>query len=178
MPFAYYRRLKPQQQKIYRKSDGITSVIIPQPERFHALLQYLAQALARGDQRRTEEGTQALVAALLRVLGVPPVKVKVLEKRPSHRWGELHGLYEQRRGSPPLITVWMRTAKRIQVVAFKTFLRTLLHEVMHHLDYCLLDLADSYHTEGFYKRESSLLNQLWAVGFSGAAVAAGKKISR
>ncbi|MEK7221411.1 MAG: hypothetical protein AAB253_09470 [candidate division NC10 bacterium] len=30
----------------------------------------------------------------------------------------------------------------------------------HHLDYELLDLADSFHTEGFYKRESSLLRQL------------------
>ena len=47
-----------------------------------------------------------------------------------------------------------------QVVKFRTFLRTLLHELCHHLDYELLDLADSFHTEGFYKRESSLLRQL------------------
>lgn len=31
---------------------------------------------------------------------------------------------------------------------------------MHHLDYELLRLADSFHTEGFYKRESSLVYQL------------------
>jgi hypothetical protein len=47
-----------------------------------------------------------------------------------------------------------------RVVAFKTFLRTLLHEVCHHLDYTLLKLADSYHTQGFFKRESSLFYQL------------------
>jgi hypothetical protein len=54
----------------------------------------------------------------------------------------------------------MRTAKQKRVVAFRTFLRTLLHEVGHHIDYALLRLPDSYHTEGFYKRESSLFYQL------------------
>ena len=168
MPFAYYRRLNPAQKKIYKKSEGITSIQIPQPGRFRPLLEYLTQALAAGNQVRTQEGAQALVSALSRVLGVPPVRVKVLERRPSHNWGELHGLYEVKRGMTPLITVWMRTAKRIQVVAFKTFLRTILHEVMHHLDYTLLKLGDSFHTEGFYQRESSLLKQLMPESPAGA----------
>src|SRR5688572_33442180 len=54
----------------------------------------------------------------------------------------------------------MRTAKQKRVVAFRTYLRTLLHEVGHHVDYTGLRLEDSYHTEGFYKRESSLFHQL------------------
>ncbi|MGH7255674.1 MAG: hypothetical protein ACREI3_07840, partial [Nitrospirales bacterium] len=54
----------------------------------------------------------------------------------------------------------MRTAKRRQVVAFRTFLRTLVHELGHHVDYELLGLAETFHTEGFYKRESNLLHQL------------------
>jgi hypothetical protein len=54
----------------------------------------------------------------------------------------------------------MRTAKKKRVVAFKTFLRTLLHELGHHLDFTLLELPESYHTEGFFKRESSLFHQL------------------
>ena len=61
----------------------------------------------------------------------------------------------------------MRTAHRRQVVAFRTFLRTLLHEVCHHLDYDLLRLPDSFHTEGFYKRESSLLKQILGEGTRG-----------
>jgi hypothetical protein len=32
--------------------------------------------------------------------------------------------------------------------------------VYRHLDYELLRLPDSFHTEGFYRRESSLLRQL------------------
>jgi hypothetical protein len=31
---------------------------------------------------------------------------------------------------------------------------------VHHLDYDHLKLADSFHTEGFFKRESSLFYQL------------------
>jgi hypothetical protein len=54
----------------------------------------------------------------------------------------------------------MRTARHKRVVAFRTFLRTLLHELGHHLDYELLKLADSFHTEGFFQRESSLFRQI------------------
>ena len=54
----------------------------------------------------------------------------------------------------------MRTAQRKQVVAFKTFLRTLIHEVCHHLDYELFALEETFHTEGFYKRESNLVAAL------------------
>jgi hypothetical protein len=35
-----------------------------------------------------------------------------------------------------------------------------LHEVVHHLDYTLLGLGESFHTDGFFQRESSLVRQL------------------
>jgi hypothetical protein len=54
----------------------------------------------------------------------------------------------------------MRTVAQKRVVAFRTFLRTLLHEVCHHLDYTYLRLPDSFHTQGFFQRESSLFYQL------------------
>ena len=54
-------------------------------------------------------------------------------------------------------------------VAFRTFLRTLLHEVGHHLDYTLLRLGDSFHTQGFYARESHLFHQLVTDGGIGMA---------
>ena len=55
----------------------------------------------------------------------------------------------------------MRTAALKKVVAFRTFLRTLVHELCHHLDYELFKLEETFHTEGFYKRESSLANALF-----------------
>jgi hypothetical protein len=80
--------------------------------------------------------------------------------RPSAGWGELHGLYTRDERRPARIQLWMRTARHRRVVAFRTFLRTLLHEIGHHVDYELLRLPDSFHTEGFFKRESSLFRQL------------------
>src|SRR4029077_9661027 len=88
---------------------------------------------------------------------VPGVRVRILARRPADGYGELHGLYEPEDGrTPPRVTAWMRTAQKQQVVAFKTFLRTVIHELCHHLDYELFALEETFHTEGFYKRESTL----------------------
>src|SRR6266511_1233800 len=162
MPFAYFERLTRRQQAIYLRSDAVTAVPLAEPARLHPLVTELQRALESGDRRPIESATQLLAAALARALGVPPVRVKVLAARPHARWGELHGLYEtaKRRGEPPLITLWMRTARQKRVVAFRTYLRTLLHEVGHHVDYTLLRLGDSFHTQGFYQRESHLFHQL------------------
>lgn len=161
MPFAYYSRLTTRQQVIYRKSDAIDSVIIPEAEPLVSIVERIGQALSTEDRAATEAACQALLDALTARMVVPAAKVSVLARRPELRDGELHGLYEPaQRGKPVHISVWMRTAQRRQVVAFRTFLRTLLHEFCHHLDYECYKLQDSFHTEGFYKRESSLLKQL------------------
>ena len=158
MPFNYYHRLTAAQKREYRKSDRILAVPLPELKSFLPLVPALADALEGGNHRQTQRQAQALITAIVRTLGIRPLKVIVLERRPSATWGELQGLYEP--GEPDRITVWMRTAKRQQVVAFKTFLRTLLHELGHHLDYEFLHLADTFHTEGFFKRESNLFHQL------------------
>jgi hypothetical protein len=54
----------------------------------------------------------------------------------------------------------MRTLRHKLVVAFRMFLSTLLHELTHHLNYVWLPLADSFHTEGFFKRESTLFQKI------------------
>lgn len=161
MPFAYYARLTKRQQAIYDKSDGIHEVRLPEPAALHPLVAALAEALAHEDREQTQLTCQQLLGALTRTLRVPPARVEVLAARPHARWGELHGLYtESRAGRPPKMTLWMRTARQRRVVAFRTFLRTALHELCHHLDYLFYRLPDSFHTEGFYKRESSLFHQL------------------
>ncbi|HXD97059.1 MAG TPA: DinB family protein [Candidatus Acidoferrum sp.] len=162
MPFSYYARLTRSQQAVYRKSDEVAAVRLPNPAALHAAVTALTTALATEDRAQVQRATERLIRGLTDALGVPPVQVEVLAARPHAGWGELHGLYTVERGKPPKIQLWMRTAKQRRVVAFRTYLRTLLHEVGHHLDYALLRLRDSYHTEGFYKRESSLFHQLVA----------------
>lgn len=160
MPFGYYARLTRAQQAVYRKSDAVAEIRLDRPETLRPLVDALAAALASEDRAATQRASERLVGALAQAMGMPPVRVEVLAARPHARWGELHGLYTVERGRVPRIQLWMRTAKQKRVVAFRTYLRTLLHEVGHHVDYTLLRLPDSYHTEGFYKRESSLFHQL------------------
>ena len=160
MPFSYYDRLSARGQAIYRKSSAVEEIRLPRPELLRPFVGDLREALARDQRPLVEAAASRLVAGLSAMLETPPVHVKVLAVRPSRSWGELHGLYTIEDGAPPVIRVWMRTARRRRVVAFRTFLRTLLHEVVHHLDYTLLRLPESFHTEGFFKRESSLFRQL------------------
>ncbi|MGH7381453.1 MAG: hypothetical protein ACREKR_04395 [Candidatus Methylomirabilales bacterium] len=161
MVFAYYSRLTRSQQRIYRRSDEITTIPLPQDTPLHPLIEELAEALKHEERRKIEALSQELISTLTARLKVPPVQVEVLSARPSKDWGELHGLYTPAEGRKPgRVTVWMRTAKHRRVVAFRTFLRTLLHELCHHLDYKLFGLEETFHTEGFYKRESSLFHQL------------------
>jgi len=162
--FSYYRKLSANQKKIYDQSDAITEITLPQASRFSLCVRDLRKWLEAEDKVEVQKAAQRLVNGLAEVFEVPRVAIKVLAKRPSRNWGELHGLYEEDDGSHPVITVWMRTAQRKQVVAFKTFLRTIIHEFMHHLDYRRLRLADSFHTEGFYKRESALIKDLMRSG--------------
>jgi len=103
---------------------------------------------------------QRIADGICTAFRVSRVRVKVAERRPHDQRGELHGLYTP--GPTDTITLWMFTAKRAQVVAARTFLRTLLHELCHHLDYTHLQLRDSLHTQGFYQRESSLFAVLGA----------------
>ena len=161
MPFAYYARLSSTRQRIYRESDAIQSLAPPAGVSTGAHVARIRASLAAENRTQVEAACQALVDALVAGYGVQKIRVRVLARRPADDDGELHGLYEPNDPPKPAhITVWMRTAARKDVVAFKTFLRTLIHEVCHHLDYELYELAETLHTEGFYKRESTLTHAL------------------
>lgn len=161
MPFDYYRRLNKRQRSQYDASDRIDRIAVPQSAVLRHHVEGLQQALQSEQRRATERSLQTLSDALVEQLGLPPLQVRVLAARPSEDWGELQGLYEGSDGSDRArVTVWMRTAKKRQVVRFRTFLRTYLHELCHHVDFTALKLGESFHTEGFFKRESSLMAQL------------------
>ena len=163
MRFAYYDRLSAARKRIYRQSDAIEAVGLPRNLAAGAMIARLRAALACENRAAVQDACQRLIDALVDGYKVPPIRIRVLAQRPSGDYGELHGLYEPEEGKTKArITVWMRTASRKQVVAFKTFLRTLVHELGHHLDYELFALEETFHTEGFYKRESSLANALLA----------------
>ncbi len=161
MPFKYYERLRPKEKEIYNKSDSITTLPLLNAPSLFPLVKSLEECLKNEDILCIQRYLMELAKALSERFRVCPVRIKVLEVRPSNHYGELHGLYYPKRDNfMPAIILWMKTAKKAKIVAFKTFLRTFLHEFCHHLDYELFKLPESFHTEGFYKRESHLLHQL------------------
>jgi hypothetical protein len=160
VPFAYYERLSKKQRRLYDRSAAVTSVPLRHPERIRPFARALEAALATGKRRATQDAARALAGAILRDLDAPGLQVIVKATRPKSPRFELHGLYERDADGAATITVWMKTAAHARIVSFRTFLRTLLHEVLHHLDYVHFRFEDSLHTEGFYARESSLLRQV------------------
>jgi hypothetical protein len=157
VPFAYYDDLSRRDQAVYRESDAVAAIPLRGARELAPVVEALRAALARDDAAGVATASAEIVGGISR--GAPAPVVQVLAVRPSHDWGELHGLYTQE-AEAALIRVWMRTARHARVVAFRTFLRTLLHELCHHLDFEVLGLSRSFHTEGFFKRESSLFRQL------------------
>jgi hypothetical protein len=174
MRFAYYDRLSRASKEIYRKSDGIEVLGLPRGLELSTAVRGIEDALRGDDRASVQRECKTLIDALTGGYHVPEVGLRVLARRPADGSGELHGLYEPaEKRSQARITVWMRTAQRVQVVAFRTFLRTLIHELCHHLDYELFLLEETFHTEGFYKRESSLVSALLAQRQAGDAASAG-----
>ena len=148
MPFAYYNRLSPARQRIYRKSDAIEALALPAGVDLSVCVVLIREGLAGDDVKTVRRASQQLVDALVTGYGVLAVRIRVLARRPVDGRGELHGLYEPEEGATcARITVWMRTAQR---------------QLCHHLDYELFKLPETFHTDGFYKRESSLAGALLA----------------
>jgi hypothetical protein len=163
---AFFYRLSTRAQRCYLKSDSIERYEIAVGAAAFARVDALMTALAGGAPSIVQRAVQALSDELCRLLGVRPVRIEVRSVRPRNSRAELHGLFyprgAARPSSEPLIVLWMRTAQRHEVVKPKTFLRTLMHELGHYLDYAHLRLNDSYHSGGFFKRESFLVRLLTA----------------
>ena len=161
MIFEYYKRLSAARQSIYRQSDAILAVPLPDPQPLLHPAQELAGALKAEDRTKVQTLSQTIANGIVEQMQVPALRVQVLAARPSDDWGELHGLYlPEDGGAAAKVQLWMRTARHKRVVAYKSYLRTLLHEICHHLDYEFYKFPETFHTEGFYHREASLFHQL------------------
>jgi hypothetical protein len=155
---GFFYRLAPRDQKVYLRSDAIDAFDLAVGPNALSLAEVLVVALEGGSIAGTGRAAQALVAELCRLLGVRVVPIEVKGVRPRNARGELHGIFYP---DAPRIVLWTRTALRHDVVKPKTFLRTLMHELVHYFDYAVLRLGNSYHTRGFFKRESFLVRAVF-----------------
>jgi hypothetical protein len=162
---SYFYRLSARAQRVWLKSDSIERFeLVPDVAAF-SLTAALVAALSSGAPPVIEHAAQTLADQICRLLAVKAVRIEVRGVRPHNTRGELHGIFYPRgpspRPGPPLIILWMRTAQRHDVVKPRTFVRTLMHELGHYLDYALLRLEESFHTTGFFRRESFLVKTLF-----------------
>jgi len=160
MPFPYYENLSAAKKRIYRKSDAIVSIPLESLDAIHPLTIELKKSLEDNRRRDVEKHASQICRLVCEALDIETLIVRIRSRRPSSSAEELQGLYERTEGQPCLLTVWMKTAAKGQVVAFKSFIRTVLHELCHHIDYTYFNLADSLHTEGFFKREAFLYKRI------------------
>jgi hypothetical protein len=179
---SFYSRLGAEQKREYDRSDARRTLPLPADRALGAAANEIVAALGSGSPPRVGRAAQRLVDAVCAALDARsrrapsnPPRVKVLRTRPRRGQSEFHGLYSRFESGESEIRVWMLTAAQGQIVKPRTFLRTLLHEVCHHVDMTLLDLPSSLHTLGFHARESSLLRSLEK---SGATIPGGRKAPR
>jgi hypothetical protein len=160
---AFFYRLPARMQRCYLRSNAIDRFeFAPTPSTTAAVIE-LIRVLESGDIAATARAAGSAAAEVCRSAQVAPVRIEVRGVRPRNTRGELHGLfypYDPRRRTLPYVVLWMRTAARRDVVKPRTFVRTLMHELVHYFDYAVLRLEDSFHTMGFFKRESYLVREL------------------
>jgi hypothetical protein len=133
--FAYYNSLSTAKKRLYRRSDEIRSIRLPQAVPLRPLVVKLEKALKTENKQLARSLCQRIADSMTSDLKVPKARVDVLAVRPHDETSELHGLYTREVGRQANIRLWIRTAERKKIVAFRTFLRTLLHELCHHFDY-------------------------------------------
>ena len=144
--------------EVFRKSDRMTSIALPEDGRLIALATDIEEAMSSEQRAVVSRACQEFLTASADFYGVPPPTVRVLASRPlrlyESGWStELFGDYEPEKN---VIRVWMRTSVRKQVTSFGTFLSTVCHEFCHQLDFQLFGFRDSPHTRGFYERAALL----------------------
>jgi hypothetical protein len=145
-------------ERDYERSNLILAIdYMPSPRTCR-----VAQDLLSIDPARRGPLSQQLLDLMADELKVPRVRLHFHDKPQKHRrsGGRLtykeYAYYDAEEG----ITVYNKTAVRQQYLAPKSYLDTIVHEFLHHLDYELLKLRHTYHTQGFYSRLGDLMGKL------------------
>lgn len=146
-------------QSNYERSNSITAIDIPISRQAKQIAKKLLQS--KSEKKRQLLGDE-LLDELADLAQIDIVNLKISKAKQYHKKSKgrvvarQYGYYKP--GSK-YIYINNRTAVRGQILAPKSFLDTLLHEWVHHYDFCKLKL-NSIHTAGFYARLKDIKTKL------------------
>jgi len=143
----------------YKKSNAILAINFPVSRRAQKIVSAL---LTTNTVDARQKFGDALLDELADCAEIDIVQLKISPAKQYHkkRGGRtVFKRYGYYRPAEKYIYITNFTAVQGKPLAPKTFLTTLLHEWMHHYDYCKLKL-NSIHTKGFYLRLASLQEAL------------------
>ena len=143
----------------YKRSNRITCIDFDVSHKCRIVAKKI---LSSRSTIRRQALSNALCDALCESSNIAMCDIKISRARQHHKKSNGRTVYKQYgfyRPQSKYIYITNRTAVRGQILAPKTFLNTLLHEWMHHYDFCKLKL-NSIHTKGFYMRLKSLEDEL------------------
>jgi len=146
-------------QSNYKRSNAILTIDFDVSEfGQHTAREILASSSAEDRQRFGDDLLDDLAdQAMIDICNLKVSDAKQYHKRRGKRVSmRRYGYYKP---ATKYIYITNRTAVRGQILAPKSFLDTLLHEWMHHYDFCKLNL-NSIHTKGFYARIKDLSQKL------------------
>jgi len=147
----------------YKRSNKITDIDFKPSDHAFGIC---AEILESSEVEHRQRLSDSLLDELCDLARIDIVEVKISDAKQHHKKSKgkvvmrQYGYYKP---NDRYILITNYTAVRGQPLAAKTFLNTLLHEWMHHYDFCKLKI-DSIHSKGFYLRLKSLEQQLRSYG--------------
>lgn len=144
-----------QNKTTYEKSNAVTEVRLNSFNKSYSK-QMLSSKDSEADRMKK---AQKLLNYLCEKFKIPYAPIKVVNNSRPLKWNnaQVYGKYYP---TTRLILIYNTTAKTNKTISIKSFYDTLLHEFIHHYDFCVLKLNDSPHTRGFYMRISDLKEKL------------------
>ncbi len=125
--------------------------------------EFTRKLIASTSANEREALGQKLLDNICGSLKIPRARLRVYEERQPHklRGGKLaYKLYGVYYCENAMIEIANLTSIRKQVVAGKTFMDTLIHELMHHIDRKFLRIPSTPHSPGFYARIEDIKTKL------------------
>ena len=144
-------------------NESIKPLIDSQLQEIKPYVQKLVNGLLKKSDNLIKESSNSLIYSLNKFYNLPNLKVYTRGKRKFEGRRQAFGEHRIRGAGTAYerssISVYSKEWKKNEYIQPESFIKTLIHEFMHHYDRCQLNLDNLLHTKGFEERVDLLYNQ-------------------